>query len=175
MKAAKIYVNGKLLGKYFDPHYYDILRLGNFKKGENVKIEIFPLTNSLSLTDAWVYYQDMNITEDYYRLLSQEGLKFEVASDSFLSGVINNVSGKNHLFLTIPADNGWKIFVDGKETSTESAMGIFTSVKIPEGSHQITLKFEAPGLKQGVLISLICGATILMWVFLRKKKRAKNK
>lgn len=176
MKAAKIYVNGKLLGKYFDPHYYDILRLGNFKKSENVKIEIFPLTNSLSLTDAWVYYQDMNVTKDYFRLLSQEGLKLEVASDDFLSGVVNNISGKNLLFLTIPFDNGWKIFVDGKETSAKSAMGVFMSVEIPEGKHQITLKFEAPGLKQGILISSICGVTILIWVFLhRTKKRMKNK
>lgn len=170
MQGAQILVNGNNIGRYFEANYYDILRLGSFKKGEEVTIEICPATDRLNLTDAWVYHQDMNVMKEYYEALSQGEVKFTEVSDTRISGTIDSNGQKEYLFFTIPIDPGWHVFVDGKEESLNVAMGIFSAVKIPSGIHQIELKFIAPGLHAGVLVSGISVVLVFAWMLQRKRK-----
>ena len=169
MHGAKIRVNGKDVGRYFEVRNYDILRLGSFRKGEEVTVQILPLTDTLSLTDTWIYYQDMSAFKEFYDSISPGQLNLEKASDVLLKGTVENNTGKEYMFFTIPADPGWHIYVDGEEVPVENAMEIFMAAKIPEGTHEVELRFVAPGLKAGIAIGALSCLICVVWAILYRK------
>jgi len=59
------------------------------------------------------------------------------------------------LFTSIPYDEGWKAYADGKRTDTSVALGAFVAVELPPGSHEIKLVFTPPGLVLGSCISAV--------------------
>lgn len=174
MAGAKVKVNDTWLGDYFTIYDYDILRLGSFKKGETVTVAIYPAGNDLSVTDVWVYYQDLEATQEYYDHITEGKLAVETASDTRISGSVENHTGKEYLVLTVPADKGWHIYVDGEEKPVETAMGLFAAVQVPEGSHQVELRFRAPGFRGGILLSGLSAGAALLWVVLWMRKQKKR-
>lgn len=70
------------------------------------------------------------------------------------------------LFTTIPYDEGWSIYCDGTEIKTIATVeNAFLGAELPEGDHEIELKYTARFAKEGLLISLT-GAAILFLIIL---------
>lgn len=171
MAAAKVKVNDVSLGDYFTVYDYDILRLGSFQPGEKVSVKLYPKGNNLSVTDVWIYYQDMAVMQEYYDDIAEGSFVVEAASDTRIRGRVDNRTDKKHLLFTIPADAGWRAFVDGAETPVKTAMGLFAAVEVPQGEHQVELVFEAPGLKAGILLSAVSAGLVVLWALLRTKRK----
>ena len=63
---------------------------------------------------------------------------------------------------SIPYSTGWSVKVNGKKTTTLRTNQAFLGVYLPAGTHHVTFSYELPGIKLGVLLSLIgLGWTIL--------------
>ncbi len=69
------------------------------------------------------------------------------------------------VFFSVVADNGFKAYVDGKETKIYRTNLGFSSVVVPAGSHDITFRYLPPGLKTGAVISAI-GLLILILLYI---------
>jgi len=93
----------------------------------------------------------------------------------------------NILFETISTDNGilllndtyaegWKAYVDGKETTVIRANYAFRAVAVPAGVHKVLFSFSAKGFKEGKIISIV---SLLLFfsviLFYFWDKRRKNK
>ena len=74
------------------------------------------------------------------------------------------------MFFTIPEDPGWQIYVDGAEVPVENAMEIFMAAKIPEGTHEVELRFVAPGLKAGIAIGALSCLICVVWAIRHRKQ-----
>lgn len=175
MHPVKIKVNGESMGKYFDVYQYDIIRLGSFKKGETVKVEMILKDTLVNVTDVWFYYQDMDIFSEYYTAVMEEPVKIDSFSDTDIRGTISNDTGRDYALFTIPQEEGWHAYIDGEETETTIGMGLFLAVKIPAGTHQIELRYVPAGLKTGLLltgVSLLCTG---VWIFLYRRKSSSYK
>ena len=59
------------------------------------------------------------------------------------------------MLMTIPYDEGWRVYVDGEETEIYKGLGTFISFYVSGGVHDIELKYFPKGLKAGAAISLI--------------------
>ncbi len=60
------------------------------------------------------------------------------------------------LFTSIPYDEGWEIKVNGVKTEPLQLLdGAFIGLDLPKGSYDIEFRYHVPGLKTGVIISLI--------------------
>ena len=59
------------------------------------------------------------------------------------------------LFLSIPYDEGWSFRVDGKPAECEKIAKGFMALRIGKGQHEIEMKYFPPGLKLGILISVL--------------------
>lgn len=73
---------------------------------------------------------------------------------------------------SIPYASGWHAYIDGKPVATIETNYGMLGFKVPAGSHNITLKYETPGLKLGLIISLVSLLATIgggIW-FARKKK-----
>ena len=61
---------------------------------------------------------------------------------------------------TIPYDEGYTVYVDGKKVDIEMVNDGFIGFKIDEGKHDIHLTFKAPYANVGRIVSLV-GIVIL--------------
>ena len=80
-------------------------------------------------------------------------------------------------FLPLYQDGGWSGWVslenDGvlKALKLSKASGVGMAMEIPEGADRLVLNYQTPGLKVGVLISLLGAASLLYWVYLVCRKQ----
>ncbi len=82
------------------------------------------------------------------------------------------------MLISIPYSTGWSLTVDDVKTDLYQADIMYMAALIPEGEHSIVLKYETPGLKIGMLISILC---FVVWIFVtiilevhRKQKSRTN-
>lgn len=73
------------------------------------------------------------------------------------------------IVFSIAKEDGWTVYVDGKETEPETFAEAFISVPLTEGKHDIELIYTTPGLKTGAMISLGCLILFLLSAFLERK------
>jgi len=52
-------------------------------------------------------------------------------------------------------DDGWRARVDGRSVSVEPADGMFLGIPVGPGAHTVELRYEAPGLRTGLVVTLL--------------------
>lgn len=75
---------------------------------------------------------------------------------------------------SIPYQNGLEILVDGEEVPVEKVNTAFAGAKISRGTHQIELRFSAPGQKAGQAMTAAGLCLLILWPLWdgwRRKKR----
>ncbi|KRK82510.1 hypothetical protein FC78_GL002520 [Companilactobacillus bobalius DSM 19674] len=80
------------------------------------------------------------------------------------------------LLLSIPYDNGWSAYVDGKKAKINKVVSNLMAIDLKKGHHNVILNYQVPGLKLGWLVSAI--AVILFISFLlvvKSKDKLRNK
>lgn len=100
-----------------------------------------------------VYWYEMEQTREALAVLQRRALTNLEYGDNYLEGDINASGG--WLFLSIPFDRAWKVYVDQAEVSTERANIGFTAVKLTEGMHHVRVVYDPLWQKMGFLASLI--------------------
>lgn len=74
------------------------------------------------------------------------------------------------LVVRVAWDEGWRAAMDGVELQTVPVDGFLTGVIVPAGAGRLTLAYEDPSIRLGLLISLAAlgGAAVLAWAWRRK-------
>ncbi len=96
-------------------------------------------------------------------------------SSSYLKGNVTATAEYPLLFTSIPWDEGWQAKVDGISVSCGSVMNeAFVALPLSPGTHEIELKFVAPGAKAGLLVTLasfLILCVIVCWSLYHSKKK----
>ena len=74
------------------------------------------------------------------------------------------------IYLSIPADKGWKIYDNDKEIDWFKVNGGFIGLALEKGNHHLHLEYHVPLLKPAIALS-IAGVIILIFVNHRLKKK----
>lgn len=144
-------------------HRY-LFELGECKPGDRIEI-----TNSKSEEISFTVYKlNLEALDTAYETLSQQTMEMEAHTDTSIKGHIV-VANAGRLILSIPREEGWTLYVDGKETESIAFKDAFISVYLEEGQHDIELKYMTPGLKVGVMISAVCVALFAVSMLVRRK------
>lgn len=165
---AKMYVNGEYIDDYFTKYNNGVYDLGKFNIGDIVEVS-FEFTNELVLDDIYFYYEDLDILEKYYNVLKQNQVDIKKISSSHLIGNIELKEDSKILF-TIPYDEGWNIYVDGKEIDINKSLDSLMTIDLEKGIHKLELKFEPSGLKIGIIISSVSVIMTFIFYLYDKKK-----
>ena len=106
--------------------------------------------------------------------LNRESLKKVKISGNSVSGSLK-LSRDKILCLAIPYKEGYTLLVDGKETEISKVNKMYMGALIKEGKHSIVLKYFTPGLKEGIILTVIGAAYLLFLWILYKKHCAKRR
>ena len=77
------------------------------------------------------------------------------------------------LFLRIGYDTGWSATVDGEPATLRQLYTAFSGLSVGAGSHHIELSFEPPGLRLGVVVSVVSVLTFVGWRVVARRRDAR--
>ncbi len=78
------------------------------------------------------------------------------------------------VFFSIPHDNGWKAYINGKETEILTINGGLMGIIVPAGESCIEFEFTTPGLKIGIIISAISISALAIYYIIDKTRSKKG-
>ena len=78
------------------------------------------------------------------------------------------------LCMSIPYTKGWKAYIDGNNVKTFAANDIFLGITIPNGRHDIEFRYETPGLKIGIIVSMSTVICLLIICIVERKRYAQK-
>lgn len=124
--------------------------------------------NSLNL-----YYLDKNALKEHFDSLSNGQLYVNEWHNGYINGNIHVEGKRRLLFTSIPYDPGWHVKINGEETQITTVFdGAFMGVLLPgEGDYNVEFEYEVPGLKIGVITSLLGILALLSIAFEKKLKK----
>lgn len=142
--------------------------LGTPTVGETLEVTV-ACNGSLSGLDwsALVQQLDQEALRDALALLDNTQVEEVTNSRVSLQATADTPST---LATTIPAEDGWTAYVDGKKVDTGVCWDAFLSVDLIPGTHQVTFRYTAPGLIPGLGLG---GLTVLVglgWLIWKRKK-----
>lgn len=86
--------------------------------------------------------------------------KFYLANAKIKGKVSTN--GKGLLMLSIPKEDGWNVYVNGKKTNIININYGFIGIELKEGTYDIEAKYEVPKMRIGILISILGIVTLIV-------------
>lgn len=157
--------------------YPVVFPMGNGQAGTTADVEISAKEDKKNGSYTLVVYAlKQNAFEEAYNKLADEQLNITSFSDDKISGDIDVIQD-GVLFLSMPYEKGWTVYVDGEKTETFPVLHSMMGARVSAGQHTITLEYMPEGLVTGVIVSGI--AVILFGVvafldFRRRKRRKEN-
>jgi len=146
-----------------------ILDCGKFDK--KIIINIY-LAENTTIVDPFIKFYAYKIDEskflEAYNILKNYELQIKSFNDTKITGTIE-VSEDKLMFTSIAHDNGWKVFVDGKQVQTLKLADALLCFPIEKGFHEIELIYRPFGLEIGILITLISSVILVIFLILNKK------
>ncbi len=145
------YTNNKSVNSCF---YYD-----NNLTNMNTDLFYFEKGSSYKIT---FYYKDNNKEKvKYYKINNKKFKEFYNKLGDAKIVEFNNdniklstkVDKETLIYTSIPYEEGWKVFVDGKEANKEKVMNALLAIKVDKGEHVIDIKYEEPNYNIGVYIT----------------------
>ncbi len=126
---------------------------------------------------ATAYYFNNEAFIEWYKALSPNGMDITSYSNSlWRTEITGNVTAEEDstLFLSIPYDSGWTVWLDGTEVTADAFESTFLMLYMPEGVHTVSMTYHVSGLREGfavTLISLLILAAFLAGVWFQNRKK----
>lgn len=140
---------------------------------ERDKVTItFEQPGTYRFDDIEVVEQSFDGYEDKVNALRKNSLENVKIKTNKITGDIS-LDKEKLLCLNIPYSDGWKLKVDGKETSLKKVNYMNSGVILKAGKHKIELTYCTPGVKIGLLLTIV-GMLILLIIIILYKVSRKN-
>lgn len=147
-----------------------ILDLGELASGS--KVVVTSADSDVTSIQLYAYQFNQDVFEEAYDILNSQPLEIESFEETYIKSTIS-VKEDGLLYTSIPYDEGWSVYVDGKEVETHAFKDALLSVYLTSGEHEITFHFTPAGLNQGFFLTII-SIVIFIAIFaadILKKKR----
>jgi uncharacterized membrane protein YfhO len=119
-------------------------------------------------------YFDENAFQRAYSVLAAHAAQVTSDTDSHLVIAANVTDDHTQLIVTLPFDEGWRVWVDGTKADTTSRYGALLAVNLTKGAHTVELRFEPDGLWAGAAVSAASLLLVILWACLIRKRKEKR-
>lgn len=166
-KQVDIIVNGEKKSFTTD-NVFTFFNLGYSEHKQTFDIQIkFPGNAQVSFESPTFYRLDTKKYTEAIRKIKENPV--EVSSYKNKVTVNYKVKNETSIFFTIPYDQGWSAYQNGKKLQIQQAQTGFMKIDVPEGEGTITLSFIPKGFIAGASCSLIAIIVFIFYDIQRKK------
>lgn len=170
-----VFIGNELVHTSTESNTQQTLHMGEVKKGEHIVICAIPSLSGSTAEGGILVLEFAEFHEDayakVYEKLSKNVYQIETYQSDYIKGSIQ--AEKSGIMLTsVPALNGFEVYVDGNREDYESIAGAMIGVPLDEGEHTVEFKYQTPSSLVGKIVSV--GAfvvyVILCLISYRKKR-----
>ena len=86
---------------------------------------------------------------------------------------VSDYAAPRFVYFSVPNDGGWSAFVDGEKQEIIPSGGMML-LRVPAGRHTVEFTYVTPGFTAGWILSAAAGAAFILYLLLRKIRRARN-
>lgn len=146
-----------------------LVEIGYCDSGEEVTLTA---SDSKESFDASVYRFSEKGLAAVYDKLSANAWQLTKWTDTILEGTIT-CEEKGLMMTSIPYEEGWQIWVDGKKLSAEPMFDdTFIAVTLMPGTHTVMMKYVPEGLSNGLLLTSASAVFLfLIWLSDHHRRR----
>lgn len=175
-EGLSLEVNGQIMEECFFEEYQtiDLESYLNRNAENEIKIVCAPEA-AFKLATVAFYMENLDVVQEWHDIILENGVLLQSQEDSYITGTIQvheKSPVKGRLVFSLPYHSGWRATIDGIEIEAKSGLhGLlaFDISHLQEGEHEIVLKYNTVGLKEGILISSIFAIIIVaVWFHQRK-------
>ena len=156
-----------------------LFSLGDLRAGDELKLTYTAKAGKSGKITLEVAQMDTALFDAGFATLADEPWVLTEFSDTRLCGTVD--AKQDGLFYTsIPYEPGWSAYVDGEQIALAESYDpqlkdvaltdAVVSFPLTAGSHTIELRYEAPGLKAGAVISAASLLLLAALLFVQRKK-----
>lgn len=176
LSDTSVYVNGVMINSFeSDTFYSQIFRIGSFEQGEDITVTFLSEESEWSYIDIRFGYFDYETFERQIGSIDLSKVKTETLEDGYAKFKVDGLAENEMVITTIPAEDGWKLTIDGNPAELTKYQDAFLAFRCPEGAHTVELSFTPPGLKIGAMASCAGIVCLAAFVFIDKKVLNKRK
>lgn len=161
--VSRITINGK---EYKDFVKDSIIAIENKFQTNDLEIKAYD-KDEKEVNNYLCYYMDLGAYYSAINNLKLHQLENIVINKNKISGNIE-IGYDSTLLLSIPYEEGWTIYVDGKKTEYYKLNEIFTAIDLSAGKHAIEMKYIPKAFYLSLFISLL--SIIMTYIYLKPKK-----
>lgn len=159
-----VYLNREKLTKTND---FEIIKSFNdFNIGETLNFN-YNNIDYYTLNGTYAAYYNDDVFDEIIVELKKNELIVETFKENYIAGYVKATSEKNILFTTIPYDNNWEVYIDGKKAKSIKVIDTMLAIELENGYHKIELKYQPKEFISGLFISF---TTILLAILFKLKK-----
>lgn len=154
-----------------------IMKLGDFKKGDRVTVELRLKDDALYLSKEskyFFYYIDYTALNEAFDQLSAAEMYIEKYGNDFLKGTIDLPTGQELIFTSIPYDAGWNVYIDGKKAETLMVCDSLLAVKSTAGYHDIEFRYMPKGYVLAMIITAISIVVFICFIIFVKVDKVRR-
>lgn len=148
-------------------HVY-LLDLGWCTAGTDISLT----SADTDLIKAQGYQMNLDTLNTAYDKLNETTMELLEFGDTYIEGSVELLE-PGSLILSIPAEEGWKILVDGESVEADTFGDSLMLIPLGAGNHEISMKYRTPGLFAGAVVSGLCIVIFIGTVFWKRKLRKK--
>ncbi len=153
-----------------------ILDLGYHNKGDEVLVSLdaSKMESESTSFDFYCYTADDTVVKNMYNSLAGNSLNVDSYSDTTIKGTVN-AKENCYLYSSIPYDDGWSVYVDGKKAETFEIGGTLLAIELTPGQHKIEYKYFPVGFLYGIIISAVTVFGLCVFYIYNKSSLKLNK
>ena len=154
-------LNYSYLEDYHEPKVINVT-------SQDENIEIIVCYSYYLGANPTVYSFDYEEFEKGYEYLSEHPLEIKKFKESNIEATIK-VDENRLVYTSIPYDDGWHVYVDGKEVEKVKLGDSLIAFYVGEGTHNITMKYRIKYFVPSLLISLFALSILIVDKFFKDK------
>ncbi|MGN0678629.1 MAG: YfhO family protein [Oscillospiraceae bacterium] len=114
-------------------------------------------------------------TEEYKQHVENRRAESSYYEEQTKDGLISNIKlpEKRVVLYTISNDGGWTAYIDGEEAEVYDVNNGLIGVIVPEGDHEVVLRYRVQGFAAGCVISAAAVAVLVGYILISRRKSAK--
>ncbi|MGN0317351.1 MAG: YfhO family protein [Lachnospira sp.] len=126
-----------------------LIDLGYIEEGTSIEV------SSEDSMRLFAYRLDADKFKQVITQLNSQPYVIDSYSDTNIKGTVN-ATKDGTLLLSIPYDEGWSVYVDGKKTEISAFSDALICLDLTKGVHQIELRYTPVNLIKGCIITILC-------------------
>ena len=173
----------------YEPYIID---MGTLQPGERVDVSVYG--DGAATGNIYLKRLDADAFAAHLAVLQAGGMTVTEQTGHSIKGTITSTRD-GAMFFSLPYDEGWQVYVDGKRVETfpvdrgedkvknehglteykENDDGAFLAAVLPAGEHEVEIVYVTPGGREGLLVTggslLLLVIPLLLWIFRRRKAK----